>query len=295
METGKKIVFEGVDNTSKASDSAKRSITGLHDANIKGLKDTNVLLKENISLLEKQKSLITSIAGQGQSGPAQNVIGQLTQKLFQTPDRVNPEHLRSFSKVLESSHLTGDSKGLSEKLIQKIQELIDNDKLQHRETSQHHLKDDAETKKIMTGPLAFLGGKAAEHKTLEKIEKLNEISIKKFGHKDGGGGPPGGGPPSDGSSKGDRIDMPHSITDVIENGMSRALKFIGLGAAAGGIIGLGKAIFDNFAKVKSIMASASPSSLMHFIATATTLASSKGSIEPTLSKSNWVNSLNLPL
>lgn len=179
-EEGKKIVFTGVDNASRTSDAIKRSVVGLHTENIKGLKDTNSLLKEQNTLLEAQKRLITSIASEGLSRPQQQAVGQLTNKLFQSPDRVNPEHLKSYSKILEGQMHIGSSGSMSEKLIQKVQELIDTQKLQHRETFTHHQKDDEQKKEHNKGALTFLGHEVAKHKKLEHIEKLNSNNSKKF-------------------------------------------------------------------------------------------------------------------
>lgn len=180
-ETGKKIVFEGIDRTSSAAESAKKGLVGLHEANVKGLKDTNALLKENISLLERQKQLITSIASEGLSKAQGSSVGQLTNKLFATPERVNPEHLKSFSKILESQMHIGQAGPMSDKLIQKVQELIETQKLQHRETMAEDKKDDEEGKKLISnkGALTFLGHEREKITEKERIEKLNVESLRK--------------------------------------------------------------------------------------------------------------------
>lgn len=178
-DNGKKIVFEGVDRTSQASESAKKGLTSLHDANIKGLKDTNALLKDNISLLEKQRQLITTIASEGLTKPQQAAVGQLTQKLFQTPERVNPEHLRSYSKVLESQMHIGQAGPMSEKLIQKIQELIDTTKVAHKEEINNNNKNTEKT--VTEGAKKFLVTEVEKHKEFERIQKLNEQSEKRAG------------------------------------------------------------------------------------------------------------------
>lgn len=152
-ETGKKIVFEGVDNTSQAAGTAKRTLVDLHETNIKKTKDVNNeiqkgndLLKEQNALLEKQKQLITSISSQGLTHAQGGMVSQLTGKLFQTPERVNPEHIKSYAQVLGQAGLSGDPKKLSETLIQKLQELIDTTKIQHKEMLYHHLQDDEKNK-----------------------------------------------------------------------------------------------------------------------------------------------------
>lgn len=178
-EQGKKIVFEGVDKTSSASDSAKKGIVALHEANVKGLTTSNALLKEEIALLEKKKSLISQIAGQGLSGPQTQAVGRITEKLFATPERVNPEHIKDYAKVLSGMHLANDPKGLSDKIVQKLQELIENEKLQHRETLTHHLKDDEIKHGTSQGAKTFLQHAVEQSKRNERVDKENASSEKR--------------------------------------------------------------------------------------------------------------------
>lgn len=254
-EQGKKIVFEGVDQTSNAAQAAKKNLIDIHDTNIKKTKEVNTviqqgndLLKEQLQLLEKQKQVIASMSSQGLTGAQAGAVGQITQKLFATPERVNPEHIRSFAKILEGMHLTGDPKGLSEKLIQKTQELIDTQKMLHKETMQHHLKDD-ELKGVSGGALKFLSQTRNVDRLnekhfegrLEKVQKEKEHLEKAIEKGDHGGG---------------HLELPTSVESAIEQGLHKGLAMFGAGAAAGSIIELLKEGAEAFFKKEGILASA---------------------------------------
>jgi len=261
-QQGKKIVFEGVDQTSNAAQAAKKNLIDLHDTNIKKTKEVNTviqqgndLLKEQLQLLEKQKQVIASMSSQGLTGAQAGAVGQITQKLFATPERVNPQHIRSFAKILEGMHLTGDPKGLSEKLIQKTQELIDTQKLQHKEALQHHLKDDETNKpsndKFKEFVTSFdkkkrdkdLGSITPEEIAAKKHSLTEEKELRKLVSGESGG-------------KHDEMHLPHSIADALEKGFHKVLNVVGAGAVAGGVIEMVKEAAEMLFKREGIIAQA---------------------------------------
>lgn len=192
MESGRKLVFEGIDNTSRASDSIKKSLTDLHASNLKGtrdvnaaLKDQNTLIEKNIKLLDLQRDIINKLVTKGLKPEQQDITGRLTERFFTKPEDVNPEQIRKYSSVLSKQGFGMAATQAPEKLVLKIQELIDLEKLQHKEISTHHLKDDEEHKKLVKENIVSFDKKfkEGEFKSITKEEILAKKGEKDQAHE----------------------------------------------------------------------------------------------------------------
>ena len=145
MSEGKKIVFEGVDNVSKVTNTITSSFEKMNKESAKGTEANSRLIKEQnkdheklISLLEKERALIKDIVNLGHSPSQTKSSNQLVDRLFTNPEN---DFQRQTGNVLGAIHNNVDKNlnvgGLSSQIIQKLQELIETTKRtsdEHNET-----------------------------------------------------------------------------------------------------------------------------------------------------------------
>jgi hypothetical protein len=203
-DIGKTIEFIGKDSVSNTSGTIKRGLVDMHSANAKGLKESTLLNEKENKLLADRITLLERIARitKDNSSISAKIIPNIESKFFKSEGDFNKETIHRYAAGGIKSVDPNANVGNIEKILLEI---LNNDKIQHKETLTHHMKDDEEAHKAMQGPLGFLGREAHQAKRLEHIESINE---KRFKRNDGsnirpggGGGPPDGPPPDDGESK----------------------------------------------------------------------------------------------
>ena len=157
--------------------------------------------------LKKAQDIIASLSGEGASKSRQSFISQLTSRYFDKPESVTSKQIEKFTGVLKSSDSNLSTEALNEKLIQKIQELKETQLLIHKETTEHHLKDDEKDKKPIVA-VVDAGGKIAavsseKESLIKTIEKTSEqVLNERLEIERTGGGEHASGAHKGGSHKG---------------------------------------------------------------------------------------------